>query len=239
MEYWIDGDERPRWLRFVAGVAVGALLVGLIWLVQWRASDGSGDDPPTEAGAQTTVGEAQAGPEESPDRSPDRSSDRLTRCQEVFAAQDAPLQAARPSLSQWQIHVGAMNKLVTGAITLEQATEFWDDTRVAADRRLARYESAAAQYDQRTARCPRAGAETLTPTEAHCAQAVAARGRALSEASISLATWREHVHHMEMLRMGEMSPAEATQLWLASWKQGVRELRAYGTAARAAEERTC
>jgi hypothetical protein len=38
-------------------------------------------------------------------------------------AQIRPLRTAEASLAQWEIHIGAMNKLVTGAITLEQASE--------------------------------------------------------------------------------------------------------------------
>lgn len=224
MAYWVDGDARPQWPLLVAGAAVGAVVVGLIWIVQASSTRGQLEEPSSE----------------SVERQPDPDEpDRLARCQEVFEAQTRPLRAAEASLSQWEVHIGAMNKLVTGAITLEQAREFWDESRVSADGLLARHASALQMFGQRTARCPRTKPGTLTAAEARCTRAVAARGKALYEASVAHATWRVHVGHMEMLRSGEMSPDEATQSWLMNWRQGVRELRAYRTAARAAEDQTC
>jgi hypothetical protein len=232
MSYWIERDERPRWVLFVTGCVAGAVVVGLVWIIQWWATDeATGNDPPVQA-AEASVGATR-------NAAPERSADRLSRCREVFHAQDAPLRAAEPSLSQWQIHIGAMNKLVTGVITLDQATQFWDETRVAAARLLDQYADATQQYDQRTVRCPRTNPTTLSTGEARCAAAVAARGLQLQEASVALATWRTHVHHMEMLRTGEMTPEEATQLWLVSWHQGAQELRSYDAAARAARGKTC
>jgi hypothetical protein len=39
-----------------------------------------------------------------------------------------------------------------------------------------------------------------------------------------------HVRDMEMLRDGQLSPAEATRMWLASWQSGMRQLKAYRAA---------
>jgi hypothetical protein len=44
---------------------------------------------------------------------------------------------------------------------------------------------------------------------------------------------------MDMLRQGKMTPQQATELWLQSWRQGMREVKAYRAAARAAKEVTC
>jgi hypothetical protein len=44
---------------------------------------------------------------------------------------------------------------------------------------------------------------------------------------------------MDMLRAGEMSPEQATRLWLRSWHQGDRELEAYSRAARATHGQAC
>jgi hypothetical protein len=38
---------------------------------------------------------------------------------------------------------------------------------------------------------------------------------------------------MDMLRMGTLSPEDATRMWLTMWQRGVQELRAYRAAARA------
>ena len=37
---------------------------------------------------------------------------------------------------------------------------------------------------------------------------------------------------MDMLRMGTLSPEKATEMWLAMWRRGVRDLDAYRAAAR-------
>jgi hypothetical protein len=134
-----------------------------------------------------------------------------------------------------------MNKLVVGAITLEQATQFWNQTRVGASTNLKSFASARERFQQRSARCPAPESSGATvPAEwRSCHRAVAARNQALQLSTVSLGTWRDHVHHMEMLRRGEMSPQEATQLWLRSWRKGNDEVRAYRAAARAAKGKTC
>jgi hypothetical protein len=58
-------------------------------------------------------------------------------------------------------------------------------------------------------------------------------------AAVTLGTWQIHVHHMDMLRAGEMTPEEATRLWLASWRQGDRELKAYSRATQATRGQRC
>jgi hypothetical protein len=229
MGYWDVEDGDRRWPLVVAGAVVGALVVGLIWVVQAWVTTGVRDEP--EAGSSRVVDPEPA--------SQDRSPDRLDRCREVFEAQAAPLRAADASLTQWEIHVGAMNKLVTGAITLQQATEFWDETRLSARGLVARFDSAMVDYSRRTARCPLTRPGTLPAAEARCAKSAAARGKVLYEASVADRRWREHVHHMEMLRDGEMSPEEATRLWLQNWRKGAQELRAYRAAVGAADGMSC
>jgi hypothetical protein len=229
MGYWdVDNDDR-RWPLLLAGAVVGALVVGLIWGVQAWATKDVRDEPPADASSLIDPGS----------RGTERPPDRLSRCREVFGAQAEPLRAADASLTQWEIHVGAMNKLVTGAITLEQAMAFWDETRLSAGRLLARHDAAMVDYSHRTARCPLTRPGKTASAAAHCAKAVAARGKVLYAATVADARWREHVHHMEMLRDGEMSPEEATRLWLLSWQKGVRELRVYHDAGDAADGMAC
>ena len=79
---------------------------------------------------------------------------RLGRCEEVYSAQVMPRRAVGTAMRQWELHIGAMNKLVTGAITLAQAREFWNQTREGATRNLAEFGEAQHVFDQRTARCP-------------------------------------------------------------------------------------
>lgn len=221
-------------LPFMAGAVTGVLVIGLVWVVTSNdPSNGSGI-PAGSLAAQVvdtppSVGSTQAQPE----------SDLLESCREVFAAQTKVLRTVPEPLSQWQVHIGAMNKLVTGVITLKQATQFWNQTRVGAAQGLARYRSAFDAFAERTVRCPRTGDETLTTDARECAVAVTARARELATAGQALASWRVHVRHMEMLRTGEMTPTQATQSWLRSWHAGVKELAAYRAAARQASGGTC
>ena len=103
----------------------------------------------------------------------------LARCREVFDAQSAPLRAAAASLGQWEVHIGAMNKLVVGAITLKQATQFWNQTRVGASTKLKSFAAAREPFQQRSARCPTpSNSGTAIPVERRaCYRAVAARNR--------------------------------------------------------------
>jgi hypothetical protein len=224
-------DSRIRML--LVGAVVGALVVGVAWLGQWWFS--SREAEPSQ--------DAVVGTRQEPNDEPTAASvvpSHLERCRSVYDAQSDPLRTAAASLSQWEVHIGAMNKLVVGAITLRQAWQFWNQTRVGARAKLGEFDSAYRRYDQRVYRCP----GLLRPAQAdaevrNCLRAVWARGRTVRLASVALGTWRQHVHHMEMLRSGEMAPEEATRLWLQNWRQGDREVRAYRDSARAVRGRTC
>jgi hypothetical protein len=225
-------DGRIRML--LVGAVVGALVVGLVWVVQWRLSSGEAEAGPSSGAAMSTRQE----PGDEPTAASEVPS-LLERCQHVYDAQGGPLRTAAASLTQWEVHIGAMNKLVVGAITLKQAWQFWNQTRVGARARLGEFDTAYRRYDKRVFRCPirlpsGAGEELVS-----CHQAAAVRSRRIRLATVALETWRQHVHHMDMLRSGEMTPEEATRLWLRSWRQGDREVRAYRDSARSVGGRTC
>jgi hypothetical protein len=227
MPYSYDGESNwDRIQMLVFGLVAGALLVGLAWMIQWWLTSGEPDS--------TTSGSLSSASRDGGDRTA-ALDERAARCQEVFAAQAPVLTAVRPAMSQWEVHIGAMNQWVVGAITTQQANQFWNKTREGAWLRLARFKVAVRQYDERTARCPRP-----TDVQAHadelgaCQKAVAERGHAVRLARRALETWRMHVHHMDMLRAGEMTPEEASALWLQSWREGDREVTDYRAAARQA-----
>jgi hypothetical protein len=230
-------DGRSGLVRLIVGAVVGALVVAVIWLT-WLNLDSRDSAEPGNLGNRTAV-QTSGGSDESSRGSDGETSSVGARCEKVVAEQATPLLAAARSLGQWEIHVGAMNQLVAGAISLEEAQRYWEQTREGAERRLAAYDSAMEEWRQRGARCPRP--ENLRPRSraAKCIHAVEGRTRALRAAATSLKTWREHVHHMEMLRDGTMSPEEATRLWLASWRAGDRELQVYGQASREAASLSC
>ena len=225
-------------LIFVIGLLVGAVVSGVLW---WALPEDTEQVAP-DVSAQVSDGQrasasapGQASEETDPTSAPqDPAAARLDRCEEVYQAQGRPLQAVAPAMSQWELHIGAMNKLVAGAISLPQATQYWNQTRVGARENLQKFTVAQREFDERTARCPAPPDSQGVPTELRsCIDTLAARSRTLRTAATALQTWRAHAAHMEMLRRGEMSPEEATRLWLRSWHQGNREVRAYHAAARA------
>ena len=259
---WYDPDPQiRRQVTFTVGAVVGALLLGVVWFASsWFDADNNNTDfgrPPTQTGAPPAASsspshaEHHARTDEDTGTKSDGGSeteaaaappvaDGPTPCETVFSAQGEPLRAAAASLKEWEIHVDAMNQLVAGKITLAQATAFWERTRIGAARLLKQYDAAVQDYDQRQAHCPRPRhADTTTEDTSACIRAVAARADALREGRISLTRWRHHVHHMEMLRAGTLSPEKATRLWLRDWRAGVAEIKDYHTASGKARGLRC
>jgi hypothetical protein len=239
-----DIGERSRADRGFA-FALGAVLGVLVMLLGIFAASYN-DSSPDGAGVATTAGqvgihddeESHADPGPADDAgSPGveeftvvapESSSRLARCIAASRALQQPLDAAGPALDQWEVHVGAMNKLVVGAITLQQAWDFWNRTRVGAHRRVDRFEDAWTSLRQHGVDCPDPFLMApATPALRPCARHVEAQLTVLDSARTSVRTWSRHVHHMDMLREGRLSPEDATAMWLSMWKRGVRDLDEY------------
>jgi hypothetical protein len=167
-------------------------------------------------------------------------------CRLANLRQQAPLSAADVSLAQFDKHIDAMNLLVAGKISLSVATTFWDETRVGATQNVAAFHQADREHLSDRPGCP-----ALDPAVAEsapygqvvaiksCSSAIAQRAVALARARKAVATWEHHVHDMEMLRMGRLTPAQATAAWHKSWKTGENQLMAYDAAAAKAKRIHC
>ena len=161
----------------------------------------------------------------------DPADSRLSRCVDAERTLSQALDAAGPALEQWQVHVAAMNQLVVGEITLQQATDFWNRTRVGAQHKVDGFR--ATMQDLRRGGVDCAAPDLLAPDERDlraCARRVGAELAVLRAARTSVDTWSRHIEDMDMLRMGDLSPEEATRMWLSMWHQGVRDLEAYRAA---------
>ncbi len=198
------------------------------WSVDSGADDSAADDSGSDDSAADDSGVAKDA----------RSSagTRLSRCVRAAKDLDGPLAAAKPSLDQWAVHIDAMNQLVVGEITLQQATAFWERTRVGAQRRVGEFRDAMTVLRKRGLDCPSPahlakGARRLPG----CARQVEAQAEVLREAGRSIKMWEHHVHQMDMLRLGQLTPEEATSSWMTMWRRGARELDEYRTSARKAQ----
>jgi hypothetical protein len=228
----------PAW--FFGGLLVGAVLLGLVWGTVAYLTE---DDTPAGASSQARVALASpsssgrtssTGPSSPAEPSPTGPT-LLERCVQAATALESPIDAAGPALDQWAVHVGAMNKLVVGAITLQQATAFWNQTRFAAQQHIAHFDHALAQMRRDAADCPAPGSASGGPKVLRpCVRTVAAETAVVQAARAAIDTWDKHVREMDMLRMGRLSPTKATQMWLAMWQEGVRQIDSYRTAVRAA-----
>lgn len=221
---------------FLLGVVTSLVLV-----LTWSAFTGDAEQAATErSGFDGGTAPPATGPDIGSDSedstSPGRPfATRLARCARAARTLEGPLDAARPALDQWAVHVGAMNKLVVGEITLQQATDFWERTRVGADRRVEAFREAMSTLRRRGLDCP--DADLLAPGARAlpgCARQVEAEVGVLRAATRSIDTWAHHIHQMDMLRLGEITPDEATRAWLSMWQRGIRDLDAYRLAARRA-----
>ncbi|MGH3368332.1 MAG: hypothetical protein ACRDOY_14150, partial [Nocardioidaceae bacterium] len=152
----------------------------------------------------------------------------LAECRASVASLDHPLSAAQRSLDQWRGHVDAMNLLVAGKVTLNQASNFWARTREQAAKRVAEFEQSDAGNSEAVRRCvdaPGAPAPAEASTQlAACLDALHAHDDAIDSARVAIGTWKNHIQDMEALRAGQLSPNKATTLWLRNWRQGVEEL---------------
>jgi hypothetical protein len=217
--WWAD----PRWLWAGIGlICLAALLSNLaVWLL---LSDSNGDTSSSSAGVH--VGHVQ------PSGSDSMLESAVADCRARWQQQREPLRAAQASMKQWRVHIEAMNELVAGNITLAQASTFWNRTRMGAMHRIMRFEQDVRHYGSTAPACSmitlqQADGTTIPDGARHCIRAAVAGDRVLASVETALTTWQGHVHDMEMLRQGNLSPAQATQAWQMMWHMGQHQLAKY------------
>lgn len=173
-------------------------------------------------------------------------ADAAETCRLANLRHQAPLSAAEVSLAQFDKHIDAMNLLVAGKISLAVATTFWDETRVKATENAAAFRRSDKELRASDATCPEPDPEIANAAPygqvvaiKSCVGAIAARDAALARARTAVTTWEHHVHDMEMLRMGHITPAQATAAWQKNWKTGEKQLRVFEKAASKATKTPC
>ena len=223
-------DREPE-LLFGGGLVLGAIILGLAWVMVSVLGGKSDEVPDNSAGRDhASVANPLAGSTGNQQAEPSP----LQRCTDASYALRGPLAAAGPAMDQWAVHIGAMNKLVVGAISLDQANAFWNQTRVGAEHHITRFRRSLQSVRGQDIDCPKPNLLSRTATAGlrSCAGQVDADLKAIDAARTAINTWDMHVRDMERLRMGKLSPAAATQMWLSMWQRGQQELRAYRQADR-------
>ena len=229
-------QDRLLWAA-IAAVCVLAVMGNLIVWLLVRGSDGDSSDTPagTDLGRVSAENPSSDRPDSGVPQSDSAVQLAMADCRERWQQQRLPLRAAQSSLRQWRVHVRAMNQLVAGDISLSQATAFWNQTRKGAMHRIMEFEHAESRYSDAAPGCDtnrvQATADNAFPASSRdCMRAAVAGDRVLAAAGNAITTWQHHVHHMEMLRTGQLSAAQASRMWQMSWQAGKRELVEYGRA---------
>jgi hypothetical protein len=249
--------EQPqrRLLTMTLAVVAAALALALPFVLTGHVfgpSRGSAQRPQTTS--TTRAGDAAALPATAnaspttPGVPPGQTavSAALQACRLANLRQQALVNKAALTLAQFDKHIEVMNALAAGKISLSVATTFWDQTRVAAAQNAAAFLSADKAQARYTTSCKDleanlAGVATASQGKAisECATAIELRAMVLQRARTAVTTWQHHVHGMEMLRSGRITPAQATAMWRQNWKTGDTQLRAYETALQNAGKTHC
>jgi hypothetical protein len=256
----LDDEQAPttpgRMLLFVLACVL-ALVLPLLLMRQFLGAGDTASPPPPASTARATAASTGTAVSTATARGPAPAAVTTAPGSTALAAaaetcrlanlrQQAPLSAADVSLAQFDKHIDAMNLLVAGKITLSVATTFWDETRVGATQNAAAFRRADKELRANGGSCP-----TLDPAVSDaapygqvvalksCSSAITARHAALVRARTAVSTWEHHIHDMEMLRMGHITPAQATAAWQRNWKTGEKELTAYEKALAKAKKISC
>jgi hypothetical protein len=228
-------NDKPKWTETdwlwatIAAVCVAGLLGNVaVWLML-RGSDG--DPSSTSAGVHGGHVQQSGSHSMAAGQQPGVES-AVADCRSRWQQQWQPLRAAQSSMHQWRVHIKAMNELVAGNISLAQATTFWNQTREGAMHRITRFEQADNRYRRTAPACStnsvqQADGTTIPVGARDCMRAAVAGDRVLAAARTAITTWQHHVHDMEMLRMGHLSAAQATQMWQMNWHMGQHQLAKY------------
>ena len=245
---WFDEEEKPpgplydvRLLWLAIGL-VAVLAIGANFEL-WQQSRGlDAADDRIRSASRLLPHRARGAPSSA--SAADDPPAPITGCLQRWLQQGRPLLAAEDTMQQWRLHIEAMNRFVAGEITLEQASAFWNETRIGAIRRVERFQVDYARYREAAASCVRPDDQQLKSTPAagrleRCADATRVSDRVLEVAEPAVETWEHHIHDMELLRSGEISPAQAARRWNSSWRAGNSQLDDYEDAAQRARSMRC
>ncbi len=168
------------------------------------------------------------------------------QCRLTNLRQQAAMSSAAVSLAQFQKHIDAMNLLVAGKISWAVANTFWEQTRIGAMEDIAAFRDADAAKRKAGTGCGRLAPDVASVAEparasgiAACANAATGKEAVIRDAEIAVTTWEHHVHDMEKLRKGELTPSQASAAWQKSWKTGQAQIKTYEASLKQAATARC
>lgn len=213
-----------------------ALVVTLVALFTFGASvyaTGGRDSAPRTSAADVKPADASQSAGHKAAAAHDDTAFRraLASCRTASTTQARDLKAAQASLHRWKTHIRAMNQLVAGKITLQQAKAFWTASRTGAAQEVARFEAVDKRSRGVSTEC--SAPPGLDDHSAHltqlaaCRQAADAQQAELTSGRTAITTWRHHIRDMELLRAGKISPFVGLMRWNKNWKKGDAELQHY------------
>ena len=234
-----ESPTPPATRRLAATMAMIAFLVVAGFFALTLAPN---DEPRAAAGSRSSATTpSPSGPVPSPttptvDPAAVRAvAESLEQCRLSNLRQKSALSSAALSMSMWDKHIEAMNLLVAGKITLAVAHDFWNSSRVGAVEAVADFHAADESYTALSgsscAPLSESAAAAAEPGEAQslsrCATEMPDGDAVLAQARPAVSTWEHHIHDMEALRNGDITPKQATVKWLRDWKAGQAQLDRY------------
>lgn len=220
-----------HWLALVVTLVALFTFGASVYATSGRDSDGR-DSAPSPAAADVKSADASPSAAKPTPAHDDAAFRRaLASCRTASTTQARDLSAAQTSLDRWRTHIRAMNQLVAGKITLQQAKAFWTASRTGAAQEVARFEAVDKRSRGVSTQC--SAPPGLDDHAAHltqlaaCRQAADAQEAELNSGRTAIATWRRHIRDMELLRAGKISPFVGLMRWNKNWKKGDAELQHY------------
>jgi hypothetical protein len=229
-------------LLVVVATAAAVALVATVAVVAWHLGSDT-DTAGTRSGALPRSGVpassalSSGNPDSKASSRAQAGAEMRAGCETAWARLTQVGLAADASLDQWRLHIDAMNQLVSGQITLEQASEYWNQTRIGSQHKLKAFRRLDAELRHSRGHCPTHRARGTRAEE--CARAVRDYRDALANARPAVATWARHIRDMDRLRAGKMSVDDAVAMWQMMWRKGERELARYDRSSRVAMSVDC
>jgi len=227
--------SRRHGLIGLAVAVVAALIIGVSAYL--ALSDGSGGSAATTSGSTKSGGQQSGQSGQSGVQGAGSgagagagASGALAACSQKVAAARQVVDVARTGVSHWHTHVQARTDMLDGRISVERMDALWKRTRLAGPADQQRFKSVLEQYDAAPA-CQVPGGST-SQKASDCATDWKAAHGAVTASRRAMGDWQSHLSHMAAFAAGQMTAAQAQQMWVESWRTAPTNIDAFDRAER-------